>query len=103
MDSVCVTIQWGEILAGEEEPQYNVQYHGNVIPQKGCSFSFWTSRDRDGNYREGTGNEGDIRELVTGTVSNVDYLYEVWGKDSNYNRQTMYVRVTLANWKMGDA
>ena len=103
MDSVCVTIEWGELEPDCDEREYSVQYHGNIVPTQGSEFSFWTSRDRNGNYREGSGMEGDIRQLVTGTVDEIKYLYEVWGRDSFYYRTTMYVTVTLKDWVMGDA
>lgn len=99
MDSLCVTIVWGKIDSECGEREYSCQYHDGVIPTKGAKFSFWTSRDEYGNYRK----DGDVRLLVSGTVDSVEYLYEVNGKDSFSNRQTMYVTVILADAVIGDA
>ena len=99
MKHLCVTISWGELDVETDEREYSVQYHNGVIPAVGSSFSIWTSRDEDGNYRR----DGDCRELVNGIVSSVKYTYEDSGNDSSSWGESMYVVVELEPSKMGDA
>ena len=105
MSKVCITITWGEVDPDCDERKYSYQYHDNIVPAKDSEFSIWTSRTGGGSYRPGktTDLEGDIRELVTGTVAETKYLYQESGRDSRSWRETLYVTVVLKDWTMGNA
>lgn len=67
------------------------QIHNCIIPTIGSRFSYYGTRDSDGNYYE----DGKPRLDIEGIVESIEYTYEQRGKGSGTYSSTMYVDITL--------
>lgn len=81
----------------KDSEQYQILLDG-PIPPIGSNFSFYSSRDALGDYRQkpfDPAHQGDVREVISGRVQSIDYLVEETGDSLQTNNKSIYIEIYL--------